>query len=140
MLPIWSPYTENKYPVQRVYINIKKGTTWAANNMVKISKDVVTKMRLTMEQRLAALERENVVLQDRVTILHKLLKEQRELINDYITQSVSSANETKGQNGNLRPEDALFTFICKRKFDMLEKHIERIRKSVTNSTAGLKVG
>lgn len=108
--------------------------------MVKILKDVVTKMRLTVEQRLAALERENVVLQDRVTILHKLLKEQRELINDYITQSVSSANLTKGQNGNFHPEDARFTFICKRKFDRLEKNIEKIRKSVTNSTIGLRAG
>ncbi len=106
--------------------------------MVKISKDIVTKMRLTIEQRIAALERENVVLHDRVTILHKLLKEQRELINDYITRSVGSA--TKGQSGNFRAEDAQFTFICKRRFDRLEKNIEKIRKSITNSKIGLRAG
>lgn len=108
------------------------------DKIVKISKEVVKKMRLTTEQRLASLERENVVLQDRVTLLHKLLKEQRQLINDYITQRVTSANETEGRNGNTRPEDALYTFICKKKFDLLDKKIERISKSVTDSRIGLK--
>ncbi len=108
--------------------------------MVKITKEIVQKMRLTIEQRLAALERENVVLQDRVTMLHKLLKEQRQLINDYITQRVTSANKTEGQSGNLRPEDALYTFVCKQKFDRLEKNIERISKSVADSRFGLKAG
>jgi len=97
-------------------------------------------MRLTIEQRLAALERENVVLQGRVTLLHKLLKEQRQLINDYITQRVTSVNETATQNGNVRPEDALYTFICKQKFDRLEKNIAIISKSVANSRIGLKAG
>ena len=97
-------------------------------------------MRLTLEQRLAALERESVVLEGKITLLHKLLKEQRELINDYITQSFSSSKEKKGQSGNLRPEDALFTFVCKRKFDRLEKNIERIRKRITNPGVGLKAG
>jgi hypothetical protein len=111
--------------------------------MVKIDnipKEAEQKMRLTIEQRLAALERESVVLDGKITLLHKLLKEQRELIHDYITKSVSSPKENKGQNGNLRPEDALFTFVCKRKFDRLEKSIERIRKTMTNSGFGLKAG
>jgi len=108
------------------------------DKIVKISKEVVKKMRLTIEQRLAALERENVVLQDRVTMLHQLLKEQRHLINDYITQRVTSANEAESQNGKLRPEDALYTFICKKKFDLLDKKIDRISKSVTDSRIGLK--
>ena len=108
------------------------------DKIVKISKEIVKKMRLTIEQRLAALERENVVLQDRVTMLHQLLKEQRQLINDYITQRVTSANEAEFHNGKLRPEDALYTFICKKKFDLLDKKIERISKSVTDSRIGLK--
>ena len=108
--------------------------------MITVSKEAIKKMRLTTEQRLSALERENVVLQDRVTMLHKLLKEQRQLINDYITQRVSSANKTEAQSGNLRPEDALFTFVCKQKFDRLEKNIESIRKSVSHSRFGLKAG
>lgn len=108
--------------------------------IVKITKEAEQKMRLTIEQRLAALERDNVVLDGKVTLLHKLLKEQRELINEYITRRVSSANENNGQNGNLRPEDALFTFVCKRKFDRLEKDIERIRKTVIKPGFGLKAG
>jgi hypothetical protein len=110
------------------------------NKTVKITKEAKEKMKLTTEQRLAALERANVVLDGKVTLLHKLLKEQRELINEYITRRVSSANEDNGQNGNSRPEDALFTFVCKRKFDKLEKDIERIRKTVTNPGFGLKAG
>lgn len=106
----------------------------------QIPKELIGKMRLTTEQRLAALERENVVLQGRITLLHKLLKEQRQLISDYITQRISSANETANQNGNTRPEDALYTFICKQKFDRIEKNIARISKSVANSRIGLKAG
>jgi len=106
----------------------------------QIPKELIGKMRLTTEQRLAALERENVVLQGRITLLHKLLKEQRQLISDYITQRISSANETANQNGNMRPEDALYTFICKQKFDRIEKNIARISKSVANSRIGLKAG
>ncbi|MHC4558498.1 MAG: hypothetical protein ACYTFW_11605 [Planctomycetota bacterium] len=60
-------------------------------------------MRLTIEQRLSALERDNVVLHDTAKLLHKLLKEQRQLINDYITQ-VLSANDSEEQKGSLRPE------------------------------------
>ena len=49
------------------------------------SKEVVKTMRLTIEQRVAALERQNVVLEGKVMLLYKLLKEQQQLINDYIT-------------------------------------------------------
>jgi hypothetical protein len=95
-------------------------------------------MRLTIEQRVTALERQNVVLEGKITLLHKLLKEQQQLIHDYITQRVGSANEAESRSGNVRPEDALYTFVCKRKFDRLEKEIERIRKSMTDSRIGLK--
>ncbi len=85
-------------------------------------------MRLTTEQRLAALERDNIVLNDTVKMLHKLLKEQRKLINEYITQKVISATQSDGQKSNVRPEDALYTFICKRRFDNLEKRMEKIHR------------
>jgi len=97
-------------------------------------------MRLTIEQRLLTLERENVVLQGRVTMLHKLLKEQQRLINDYITRRITSVNQTESQKGTLRPEDALYTFKCKQKFDRLEKDIARINKSLTSSRFDLKAG
>lgn len=97
-------------------------------------------MRLTIDQRLAALERDNVVLHDTVKLLHRLLKDQRQLIKDYITQQVMSTNQSEEQNNNVRPEDALYTFICKRRFDAIEKHMETIRKSVENPASGLKAG
>jgi len=97
-------------------------------------------MRLTIEQRIAALERENVVLHDTVKLLHKLLKEQRLLINDYITQKVMSASEVEKHKGNLRPEKELFTFVCKRRFERLEKRIDKIQKLVENPKLGLKAG
>ena len=96
-------------------------------------------MRLTSEQRIAALERDNVVLHDTVKLLHKMLKEQRELINDYITQKVASQNNGGRQDDNARPEDVLYTFMCKRRFDQLEKRMENIRKSVMDSHT-LKAG
>ncbi|MFC1636883.1 hypothetical protein ACFL5Z_18825 [Planctomycetota bacterium] len=45
-------------------------------------------MRFTTEQRLAALERQNVILDDTTQLLHWMLKEQRQLINDYIIQTL----------------------------------------------------
>lgn len=97
-------------------------------------------MRLTTEQRITVLERDNVVLHDTINLLHKLLKEQRQLINDYITQKVASAGVNEGQKENLRPEDALYTFVCRRRFDDLEKHIERMRKLVDIPKIKLKTG
>ena len=96
-------------------------------------------MRLTLEQRVSALERENIILQDTVKLLHKMLKEQRQLINDYVTQSVASHNKSDQPNDNGRAEDVLYTFMCKRRFDNIEKRMENLRKSVVNSQA-LKAG
>jgi hypothetical protein len=107
---------------------------------MKLIRENDRNMRLTTEQRLIALERENVVLQGKVTMLHKLLKEQRRLINDYITRKITSANQTEAQTGTSRPEDALYTFKCKQKFDRLEKDIDRINKSMSNSRLDLKAG
>ena len=102
---------------------------------MKILNKSESNMRLTIEQRIAALERDNIVLQDTVKLLHKLLKEKRQLINDYITQKVTSASES-----NLRPEDALYTFICKQRFERLENRMERMHKSVEIPNYGLKTG
>lgn len=92
-------------------------------------------MRLTSEQRIAALEREHIILQDTIKVLHKMLKEQRQLINDYITHKVSSLDEDSQQGNNGRSEDALYTFVCKQRFDYLEKRMERMRKSFIDSHA-----
>jgi hypothetical protein len=97
-------------------------------------------MRLTIEQRVATLERETVVLHDTVKLLHKLLKEQHHLIHDYITREVSATRQTEGQQGRRRPENELYTFVCGRRFERLEKQVEKIRKSVENEKLGLKVG
>jgi hypothetical protein len=99
------------------------------------------KMRLTLEQRLGALERDNVVLRDTIKLLHRLLKEQRELISDYVTLKMTCAAAGDGQNrANTRPEDALYTFICKRRFDRIEKDMDKLRKLIESSKLGLKAG
>lgn len=99
------------------------------------------KMRLTLEQRLEALERDNVVLHDTIKLLHRLLKEQRELISDYITLKVTcAATGDEQKRANTRPEDALYTFICKRRFDRIEKDMEKLRKLMESSKFGLKAG
>jgi hypothetical protein len=98
-------------------------------------------MRLTTEQRLEFLEREVVVLHDTVKLLHRLLKQQRELIHDYITDTVAAATGGDEQsNANVRPEGALYTFVCKRRLDIIEKQIEKLHKIVRASGTGLKAG
>jgi len=97
-------------------------------------------MRLTTEQRLAALERGNVVLQDTIKLLHKLLKEQQQLINEYITQKMMSSNENSGQKGNVCPGTAQYTFKCKRRFERIEKRIDKICKLIEKPKHGLKAG
>jgi hypothetical protein len=90
--------------------------------------------RLTIEQRLEALERDTVVLHDTIKLLHKMLKDQGKLIKDYIARKVVSANPTDEDNpGNSRPEDALYTFVCGRRFEKLEREIEKIRKLLDGS-------
>ncbi len=96
-------------------------------------------MRLTIEQRVAALERETVVLRDTIKMLHKLLKEHRQLIKDYIMQQVGTAGNAD-QNSGLRPEDALYTFICKQRFDRISKEVESMRKLIDSSAYGCKAG
>jgi hypothetical protein len=97
-------------------------------------------MRLTIEQRVAALERESVVLSDTVKLLHRMLKEQRRLINDYITRKVSSAVQNQRQEGNLRPEDEVYAFICRTRFERLEKQVEKMRKLLEKQAFGLRAG
>ncbi len=101
----------------------------------------MSQMRLTLEQRLEALERDNVVLHDTIKLLHRLLREQRELISEYITLKVTCATTSSEQNrANTRPEDALYTFICKRRFDRIEKDMDKLRKLIESSKFGLKAG
>ena len=94
--------------------------------------------RLTTEQRLKALERDIVILNDTTKMLHKMLKDQGRLISDYIAQKVASADEDN--NGNHRPEDALSVFVCRRRFEKLEKDMGKIRKLLETLRFGLKAG
>ena len=98
------------------------------------------KMRLTMEQRIAVLERDNVVLHDTIEMLHRLLKEHRQLINDYITQQMATANQGEADNGDVRPEDALYAFVCRQRFDRIGKEVESLRKLIANPRFGSKAG
>jgi len=96
-------------------------------------------MRLTTEQRLRALEREVTILQDTIKLLHRLLKEQSNLINDYILQRVSKAEAVPSKEGGGH-EDALYTFICNKKFNNLEKQIKYLYKAVEDLKFHLKAG
>jgi hypothetical protein len=88
-----------------------------------------------------ALERDVVVLQDTIRLLHKLLKDQGVLIHDYITQKVAQANDTgETGSGNGRPEDALYTFVCKQRFDKVDKDIKKLRELIEGHKFGLKAG
>ena len=108
--------------------------------MAKMGNRDRSKMRLTIEQRIAELERDNVVLHDTIKLLHKLLKEERQLINDYITQKVASVDRMDGQKEHLRPDDELYTFRCRKRFERLEKRMEKMNKSASDRTPELKAG
>ena len=95
-------------------------------------------MRLTTEQRIAALERDNVVLHDKVKLLHKLLKEQQQLISEYIAQKMMSSNGSVGQKGKVCTTDAQYTFKCKRRFEIIEKQIGKMHKLIEKPKHGLK--
>jgi hypothetical protein len=98
-------------------------------------------MRLTTEQRLQALERDAVVFHDTIKLLHKLLKEQEGLINEYIVRKVVSANKSNEDNvKNARPEQELYTFVCQQRFDKIEKDIRKMLKLIENLRFGLKAG
>jgi hypothetical protein len=88
-------------------------------------------MTLTINQRLQALEREVVVLHDTFKLLHKMLKNQGEMINDYIVRKVAEASPAdEGGNGNGRPEQELYAFVCKQRFDKLEKDLRKMIQMV----------
>lgn len=86
-------------------------------------------MRLTTEQRLQALERDTVVLHDMIKMLHRLLKDQSQLINDYIVQRLADAGgggDSDGGNGSAhRPEQELYTFVCQKRFEKLERDVRK---------------
>ena len=89
-------------------------------------------MKLTFEQRLREVERDNAVLHGTIEMLHKLLKEQGKLISEYITLKMGAAED----NGNGRPEEQLYTFVCRRRFDQVEKDIKRVLESIENLMVG----
>jgi hypothetical protein len=94
-------------------------------------------MRFTTEQRLAQLERENVVLHDTTKLLHSMLKDQQQMIKDYISQMLVTTDESEVQTGRVRAEKGLYTFTCKQRFDRLEKTIEKLHKQIAESALAL---
>lgn len=80
------------------------------------------------EQRLAALEGTVAGLTETIERLYKILREQGDLINEYITKQLVASGSKAEQSGGLSPEDALFTFVCRRKFDQVEKELARLRQ------------
>jgi len=95
-------------------------------------------MRLTTEQRVKDLERQTVVLQDSLKIMHRMLKEQRDLINEYVTTTVVSAGQCSESNGGCG--DAKYTFVCKKRLERIDKEIDKMRKLVENVRYGHKAG
>ena len=97
-------------------------------------------MRLTVEQRLQFLERDMVVLQDTIKLLHKLLKDQKGLISEYIVRKVTSVNADDEDKAETRPEEELYTFVCQQRFDRMDRDIKQMRKLLNDSRFGLKAG
>jgi hypothetical protein len=84
-------------------------------------------MRLTNDERIAALERENVVLHDTLKMLHRMLKEQRELTKSY-AERMMAVSDDKAEVQH--PEDVRYTYCCRPRFEKLEKQMEQMQKLV----------
>lgn len=93
----------------------------------------------TAEQRLAALETNVAGLRETTDRLYKMLKEQGELISEYITKQLV-AGDSRGHRVGVSAEDALFTFVCRRKFDQIEKELGRLRRLLAGSDSVRRVG
>ena len=87
-------------------------------------------LTLSVEERLENVERRISALSENVEKLQQMLKEQRQLIREYITSQIVSSNNL--ENENLRPEDAIYTFVCKQQFAKYEKEIEKLKKAVSS--------
>jgi hypothetical protein len=85
-------------------------------------------VQATPEQRLAALEGIVAGLSEAVDKLHQALKEQSELVNEYVGKQLAAGNAPASRVGGLSPEDVLYTFVCRRKFDHVEKELARLRQ------------
>ena len=130
---------KDKEKITLRWLRLKRKRAKLAKALVKIL-NRVSSMRLTIEHRLQALERDTVVLHDTVKLLHKLLKKQQELISDYIVQKVASAVSDEKNGKNTRPEKELYIFVCKQRFDKIERDVKRTLKLVENLRFGLKAG
>lgn len=84
-------------------------------------------MRLTNDERIAAFERENVVLHDTLKMLHRMLKEQRELTKSY-AERMMPVSDDKAEVQH--PEDVRYTYCCRPRFEKLEKQMEQMQKLV----------
>lgn len=96
-------------------------------------------MRLTIQQRLDSLDRDIIVLQDTMKLLHMMLKDQNALINEYLVRKVAASDKVKVEEKG-RPVDMIYTFVCKQRFDRLEKDIKKTIELMKNLKYGLKTG
>jgi hypothetical protein len=82
----------------------------------------------TPEQRLTALEGRVAGLSEAMDGLRRMLEQQGELLNEYVAKQPAASGATGNRVGDLSPEDVLFTFVCRRKFDHVEKELGRLKQ------------
>jgi hypothetical protein len=87
-------------------------------------------LKLTTEHRIAALERENVVLRDKMRILHGMLKQQKQLINEYITQQILTADGDEQAAGDNTSSETLGSFLCRQRFEQMERRLDELGAGV----------
>jgi len=80
-------------------------------------------LRLTTHQRLATLERENMVLRGKINLLHEMLKQQKQLIREYLTAQLVAAEEPGVDDGS---SETLGSAICQQRFERMEQRLEAL--------------
>lgn len=98
------------------------------------------KMRLTNSQRLQNIEREVTVLKDTIKLLHNMLKKQRNLIKEYIAGEIAAENSSQSNEGNGRPEQKIYTFVCQKRFEKLENDINKVMKKAEQNQITHRAG
>jgi len=88
-------------------------------------------MRLTVEQRMRELEREVIVLQETVQLLHRLLKEHKLLIENYVLEKMAAPRSDQLKtNQTQEAEIAAYTFICQHRLNRLETDVVKLRQII----------
>jgi hypothetical protein len=76
----------------------------------------------------ATLEANMVSLSETIDRLRAAVREQSDLIREHVSKQLVAGGAKNAVSSSISPEDALFTFVCRRKFDHVEKELSKLKQ------------